>query len=133
MQDIIQKLLDHSVEYAKELLVDTLEFYPFAAYIDTIDNVHPLEFEYDKKNQPTVETVLNTLTKYCKTELANDKMKAYALTYESEVKLSKDGDTLKCITIEIHTKDDNELPKYFVPYQINDDNKVSFDEMFAVK
>ena len=132
MEDIIQKLLDHSVEYAKELIVDTLEFYPFGAYIDTIDNVHPLEFEYDKKNQPTVEIVLNALTKYCETEMSEDKMKAYALTYESEVKLSDDEPILKCITVEIKSKTDSNLPKYFVPYHINDENVVSFDEVFAV-
>jgi hypothetical protein len=133
MEDIVQKLLNHSVEYAKELLIDTLEFYPFGAYIDTIDNVHPLEFEYDKKNQPTVEIVLNSIDKYCKTEMANDKMKAYALTYESEVKLSEDSDTLKCITVEIHLNNNDVLPKYFIPYQLNDEDKVSFKEMFAVK
>jgi hypothetical protein len=133
MEDIAQKLLNHSVEYAKELLIDTLEFYPFGAYIDNIENVHPLEFEYDKKNQPTVEIVLNSLNKYCKTEMANDKMKAFALTYESEVQLSKDEDTLKCITVEIHIHDGDTLPKYFIPYHINDENKVSFDEIFAVK
>ncbi len=132
MEDIVQKLLNHSADYAKELIVDTLEFYPFGAYIDTIDNVHPLEFEYDKKNQPTVETVLNSLTKYCETEVADKKMKAYALTYESDVKLSADVDTLKCITIEIKTIEEDNIPKYFIPYHIND-NKVMFDEMFGVK
>jgi len=133
MEDIVQKLLDHSIEYAKELLFDTFEFYPFGAYIDTIDNVHPLEFEYDKKNQPTVEIVLNSLTKYCKTEMANSKMKAYAITYESEVKLSESENSLKCITVEIHTSDKNVHPKYYVPYHINEEDKVSFDDIFAVK
>ncbi len=133
MENIEQKLLNHSVDYAKELIVDTLEFYPFGAFIDTIDNVHPLEFDYDKKKQPTVETVLNSLTKYCETELANKKIKAYALTYESEVKLSENTDTLKCITVEIKTKNSEQFPKYFVPYHINENKKVTFDEMFAVK
>lgn len=132
MEKIEQKLLNHSVDYAKELIIDTLEFYPFGAYIDTIDNVHPLEFEYDKKKQPTVERVLNSLTQYCEKELADKKMMAYALTFESEVKLSEDADALKCITIEIKTENAEKLPQYFIPYHVND-KKVTFDEMFAVK
>ncbi|MGV6861545.1 MAG: hypothetical protein ACWA41_07220 [Putridiphycobacter sp.] len=131
MADILNKILDHSFEYAKELLVDTMEFYPFGAYIDTIDNVHPLEFDYDKKNQPTVETVLNSIEKYCVTELKSDNMKIYALTYESEVVLEENGPTLKCITVEVKGHED--YPIFYQPYSISEENELKLDEIFAVK
>jgi hypothetical protein len=133
MQENTKKLIDHSIEYAKDLLDTTLEFYPFGAYIDTINNVHPLEFEYDKNNQPTVETVLNALAKYCKTEMAANKMKAYGLTFESEV-LLKEGDTpVKCITVEIINSEDDNVPVFYLPYSLNEDGTVAYDELFAVK
>ena len=49
MHEEIEKLIEHSFEYAQELIIDTKEFYPFGAYIDTIGNVHPLEFEFNPK------------------------------------------------------------------------------------
>ncbi|HIP35885.1 MAG TPA: hypothetical protein EYG85_03430 [Crocinitomix sp.] len=132
MTDIIQKLLEHSTDYAKELLIDTKEFYPFGAYIDTIDNVHPLEFDYNKKIQPTVSTVLESLTKYCENEMTNDRMKAYALVFESEVQLEEDQPKLKCITVQLIDKVDKKLPTFYIPYHISNNQEVSFDEMFGV-
>ena len=45
MTEELKKLLDHVVEYATELLTETGESYPFAAYIDLKGNHHPLEME----------------------------------------------------------------------------------------
>ena len=50
MGNEIDKIIEHSYEYAKDILTDTGELYPFGAYIGIEENVHPLEFEYDKKN-----------------------------------------------------------------------------------
>ena len=48
MNTEIEDLMDHSIDYAQDLLDETLEFYPFGAWIDTKGGVHPLEFEFDK-------------------------------------------------------------------------------------
>lgn len=133
MHPDIENLLDHSFEYAQELIDHTAEFYPFAAYIDTIGNVHPLEFDYDKKNQPTVEKVLNTLEKYCQTEMSEERMHAYALTYESEVVLEEGAAAKKCVTISVFHKDESDLPTFYMPYSITDDNSVIYEDKFAVK
>lgn len=132
MHPEIEKLIDHSFEYAQELLVDTKEFYPFAANIDTIGNVHPLEFEFNPKKMPQVGVVLESLTKYCDEEIANDRMHAYAMVYEANIQLEEGQDPKTCIAIEITHQTEKDIPKFYMPFNIKG-NEVVFEEMFAVK
>ncbi len=129
----IEDLIDHSIDYAQDLLDETLEFYPFGAWIDTKGGVHPLEFEFDKKQMPTVEKVLFELKTYCDSEMEASKMNAYALTFESELVLVEGEAAVKCISLDIVHKEEKEVPKFYVPYSINEDNIVEYNELFGVK
>jgi len=133
MNTEIEDLMDHSIDYAQDLLDETLEFYPFGAWIDTKGGVHPLEFEFDKKQMPTVETVLSQLKEYCDSEMEANKMNAYALTYESELILEEGQAAVKCISLDILHKELKDIPKFYVPYSINEDNIVTYSELFGVK
>ena len=129
----IEDLIDHSIDYAQDLLDETLEFYPFGAWIDTKGGVHPLEFEFDKKQMPTVEKVLYELKKYCDSEMEVNKMKAFCLTYESELILEQDEPSVKCISLDIVHKDEKDVPNFYVPYTINDNQDIIYQELFGVK
>jgi len=133
MNTEIEDLMDHSIDYAQDLLDETLEFYPFGAWIDTKGGVHPLEFEFDKKQMPTVEKVLSDLKTYCDSEMAENKMNAYALTFESELVLTEGEAAVKCISLDIVHKDEKDVPKFYIPYTINENNIVEYNELFGVK
>ena len=133
MNEEVQKMIDHTFEYAQELLIDTKEFYPFGAYIDTIGNVHPLEFDFNPKKMPTVGIVLDSLTKYCETEMAADKMRAYALAFEADIKLSEDQDSKACIGVNLFHVDETDLPDLFMPYLADESGNLTFDSIFGVK
>lgn len=142
MNEDLKKLLDHSVEYATELLKETGESYPFAAYIDTVGNVHPLEMEIDSKNVPKAGKVTDTLRKYCEEELLATRMRAYALAYEVKIQLSE-NETTDAIAIEMVHADQLEIPFYYLPFKAipkdqwvegdEDSSKATIEEMFAVK
>ncbi len=133
MNEEVQKMIDHSFEYAQELIIDTKEFYPFGAYIDTIGNVHPLEFEYNPKKMPTVGTVLDHLKKYCENEIAEEKMRGYALTFEAELQLEENEPKKTCIGLEITHVEEQDLPAFYQPYTINEEGTPDFETVFAVK
>lgn len=133
MSTEIDKILEHSQEYARELLIDTGELYPFGAYIGVEGNIHPVEYEYDKKNMPTVGVVIEALTKFCDTEMKEGKIQAYGLTYEASVQLKKDADFVDTFVIDITTKDETEVPLYYYPYHISANKTVKFEEPFAAK
>ena len=130
MNEENQKMLDHCVEYATDLLKEQGESYPFGAFIDTIGNVHPLEMEVDKKNTPTIGKVIETLEKYCVEEMNEKRMTGYALTYEVEIALSE-NETKDCIAIDIKHKDE-ETPLFYLPFT-KSDLGVGVQEIFAVK
>lgn len=133
MNTEVEKILEHSSEYAKELLIDTGEMYPFGAYIGLEGNVHPVEYDYDKKNMPTVGVVIESLSKYCETEMKAGKMLAYGLTYEASVQIEKDTDFVDTFVIDIVTKNEKDIPFYYYPFSISANKTVKFTAPFAVK
>lgn len=132
MNTSTQKIIDHSSEYAKDLLTDTGQCYPFGAYVDNTGIVHPLELEIDKKNIPNNETVIEELKKYCETELQEKRIVAYGLTYEASVQLEVDSDNIDTIAIDIVSSSDEISPIYYYPYAIDKEGTVEFGEAFAV-
>lgn len=152
MNEDLKKLLDHSVEYASELLVETGDSYPFAAYIDTIGNVHPLEMEIDTKNVPQIQKVIDALTIYCSEEMKEGRMRAYCLSYEVLIHLTEE-ETTDAIAFEMKHQTESGLPKYYLPFRSkriskkeieknleaglpvtgNDEPLAELGELFAVK
>ena len=134
MDKITQNIIDHSLEYASELLNDTKQCYPFGAFIDRKGQVHPLEFEIeDKRNIPNNETVRDALTKYCEEETKLGRMLAYGLSYEASVSLSEDESPIETIAIDIVNPNDTELPLYYFPYEFNRNGTLIFGDTFAVR
>ncbi|MEX1001888.1 MAG: hypothetical protein WDZ35_07225 [Crocinitomicaceae bacterium] len=126
-----QKLLEHCIEYAKELLEETGEAYPFGGYIDTIGNVHPLEMEVDNKNMPTISQVMDTLKKYCEVEMTGKRMCGYALTYEVSIEVP-DEKKKDCIAIDI-THESEVLPVFYLPFEKEASGEMKIGDLFAVK
>jgi hypothetical protein len=133
MNPEIETIIEHSIEYAQDLIEGTLEFYPFGAYIDTVGIVHPLEFEFSAKKMPKVQEVLDGLTKYCEAEMEAGKMSAYGLTFESAIVLEQDAEPVNCISIDIKHKDEPEVPLFYQSFNISDDNDVTYSDVFGVK
>lgn len=131
MREEIQKLLDHCVEYATELLNETGEAYPFGGFIDTIGNVHPMEMEIDKNNIPPIGKVIEALSIFGNTEMKEEKMHGYAVTYEASVDISQ-AEKTDCIAIDIKHFED-ETPIFYLPFTKSEEGKMLVGELFAVK
>ena len=133
MNNETQKIIDHSFEYAKELLEETGEFYPFGAYLDSRGQVHPLEFELDKKNMPTNGQVIEGLTIYCKEEMEKGEITAYGITFDAGVQMKEGEDAVDTVAIDITLSGGEVEPAYYFPYEVKGEGKVEFGEAFAVK
>ena len=134
MNPITQKIIDHSFEYAKDLLEDTGQCYPFGAFIDNTEVVHPLEYEItDKKNVPNNESVIWSLNNFCESELKEGKIVAYGLTYEAIVQLKEDEKGIDTIAIDMVDNSDEKIPIYYYPYTSDKEGNIEFGEPFAVK
>jgi hypothetical protein len=128
-----EKLLEHSVEYATNLLEETGESYPFGAYADTIGNVHPLEMEIDTKKVPTIGQVIDNLTGYCEGEMKASKMKGYALAYEVKLQLEEGADAIDAIAFDITHNEEADVALFYLPFTTTPERKATVGELFAVK
>lgn len=133
MNEEVEKMLEHSVEYASELLTETGESYPFGAFIDTIGNVHPLEMEIDRKKIPNIGQVIDVLTKYCEVELKNERLRGYALAYEVKLQLETEKDPVDAIAIDMKHVDQDDVPLFYLPFSFEENKKARPGELFAVK
>jgi len=133
MNNDTQKIIDHSFEYASELLEETGEFYPFGAYLDNKGQVHPLEFELDKKNMPTNGQVIEGLTIYCKEEMEKGKIRAFGITFEAGVQMKEGEGPVETVAIDITLSTAEVEPVYYFPYSLKQKGKIEFGEAFAVK
>lgn len=133
MDTYTQQITEQMTEYAKELLEDTGEFYPFGAFIDAAGQVHPLEYEIeDKKNMPPNGVVIDSLSAYCSSEFQSGRMLAYGLCYESEVLLERGKAPVDTITVDVVSSLDAEVPLYYYPFSIRGES-IRYGEAFAVK
>ena len=133
MSSFTEKIIKHSHEYAKDLLTDTGTIYPFGAFIGREGNVHPLEYDYDKKNMPTNEKVIEALAKYCRKEMRQGNILAYGLTYEASVQLEEEGSFIETFVIDVFTNEKEQPPVFYYPYNIKENKEVVLGEPFAVK
>jgi hypothetical protein len=125
------ELIEHCSEYAKELLSETLDFYPFGAFVSKTGQVHPLELEPENKNSTKNGEVVDSLLKYLITEFEKGEIIAYATVYEVEYQLNKDEPSNKAFAIKI-INSASEEPMFYYPYSITGPS-VDFKEPFAVK
>jgi len=133
MTEEIQNIIDHSLEYVTDLLEDTGEFYPFGAYVGNEGIVHPLEYEYDKRNMPTNGQVIEWLENFCNEELENKMIRAYCITYDVTIQLEEDKPATDAVCFDITNPAEPDTPLFYIPYKIDKQDKVIFEEMFAVK
>lgn len=133
MIEEVEKLLEHSIEYATNLLLETGESYPFGAYSDTIGNVHPLEMEIDTKKVPTIGQVIENLTSYCEGEMKATKMSGYALAYEVKLQLEEGSDSIDAIAFDIIHSEQDAVDLFYLPFTTTPERKATVGELFGVK
>lgn len=129
LSEEIQKTIEHCETYARELLLETGEAYPFGAFVDTIGNVHPMEMEIDKKNIPTIGKVVETLKKFGEEEMSEKRMLAYALCYEVSYRLSEDSGEMDAIAIDLKHQNED-VPLFYLPFEKGEEMEVG--DLFAV-
>jgi hypothetical protein len=126
-------MLEHTVEYATDLLKETGEAYPFGAFLDTIGNVHPLEMEIDPKKVPQNGKVIESLRAYCETEMLEERVTGYALAFEVQLQLEEGAAPIDAISIEMKHIADKAIPHFYLPFETLPDKSVQINELFGVK
>ena len=128
----VQELLGHCHGYAADLLMETGELFPFGATMDSSGRTSHREYEIDLKKIPSNGEMIEKLLATFEEEYQNEELKAYALVYEVRIKLDENT-TTDAIAIDIKHRESEEIPVFYYPFTIDENENVEFGEGFAVK
>ncbi len=133
MNEQVNQVLEYCIDHAKFLLEHTFDFDPFAAYLDRDELLNLLEYNQESKTEPLSGQVIDFLTKTLVKEFNNNTIQVYALVYEVSMQIEKDQPQIDAIAIDIVHHTEKQIPIFYLPYQIKDEESVIFSEAFAVK
>jgi hypothetical protein len=128
----VQELLSHCQGYAADLLMETGELFPFGASMDAAGRSSHREYEIDLKKIPSNGEIIEKLLAVFEEEFNAGELKAYALVYEVRIKLDENT-TTDAFAIDIKLSESEEIPVFYYPFTIEENENVVFGENFAVK
>jgi len=128
----VQELLSHCHGYAADLLMETGELFPFGASMDASGRTSHREYEIDLKKIPSNGEIIENLLAVFEEEFKAGELKAYSLVYEVRIKLDENT-TTDAFAIDIKHRESEEIPVFYYPFTIEENENVVFGETFAVK
>ena len=129
----VQKIIDYLHDFAEVMLNEGKEFYPFGAAIDNEGELIPVGYEDDETDKPKSLNVIEVLTKHFQNDFQDNKIRAYGLTYDVQIKYKDQVITSDAVLIDIVLREAIDIPIYYFTYSFNDQNKVVFGESFGRK
>jgi len=119
----IQKLIDYSVSFAKTLLADFQEFYPFAAAVNNDGELIPITF-YEGDEFPDSKDLSKKLELLLEKQLEENKKRTIAVTTDVLVKRSDAETSHDAISIKIRQSGTEEYKVYFFEYNLSKEKEV---------
>ncbi|MFP4469804.1 MAG: hypothetical protein ACLFPE_03935 [Bacteroidales bacterium] len=133
MNDDVKVLLDHCRKYAEDQLMETGELFPFGALTDDRGLTHHREVEVEKGGYiPSNGEIMDDLLNYFDEEMKAGRARAWAITFEANVKIDESNST-DTICVDILHRDLEDVPVYHFPFEMIDDETPVFGEPFAVE
>jgi len=128
----IQSIIDYCHMFAKHMLLESKEYYPFGAIIDNNGELIPVGYKDNETDMPESQKVINELTSHFKDDLKNNKIRAYGVTYDVRVQINDSGDKSDAILIDIIHRESSEIPQYYFTYSWTEKGELIFGESFGM-
>jgi hypothetical protein len=128
----IQSIIDYCHLFAKYMLNESKEYYPFGAIIDNNGELIPVGYKDNETDMPQSQKVINELKNRFKDDLNNNKIRAYGLTYYVRVQINESCDKSDAILIDIVHCDSPDIPIYYFTYSWTEKNGLIFGESFEI-
>ncbi|TCI84581.1 hypothetical protein [Tenacibaculum sp. M341] len=129
----IQSIIDYSHKFAKYMLNNGKEYYPFGAQIKNNGELVAVGQEDNETDFPNSMKVINELRSKFEKQFINGEIIAYGLTYDVKVQTNDLGEKSDAICIDITHRNSNDIPRYFFTYYWNQNNELIFGQSFGMK
>lgn len=116
-------LINYSVDFAEQMLIENEEFFPFACTINSMGELVPISF-FDGDEFPKSETLIDNLETILDNQLKQKEKRAYALTYDVKVKRHNEFEMHDAIAVKIKHIETEQSIVYFFAYKLNSQKSV---------
>jgi hypothetical protein len=121
-----ENLLSYSLFFAKQLLQDYQEFYPFAAYLDSEGQLIPIAV-FEGNDHPDSETLIGQLLARLSDIKVKNNLTAYAICYDVRVTNDNYPDGTDSLLIKVFHSSDQLTTNFYYPYKISA-HEISIDQ-----
>jgi len=128
----IQDIIDYSHRFAKKLLIEFKEYYPFGVAIDSKDNLIPIVYKDSETDMPESQKLIDELFKLGLSELENHNIRAFGITYDVRVKNDNLENKSDAIIIDIIHFENKNLPRYYFTYSWTKENELVFGQSYGM-
>ena len=129
----LESIIDYSHKFAKYMLNNGKEYYPFGAEIKNNGELVAIGQECDETDFPDSMKVINELKSRFEKQFLEGKIIAYGLTYDVKVQLNDLGEKSDAICIDITHRNSDDIPRYYFTYSWSENNELTFGESFGIK
>lgn len=128
-KDELQKLVDYCIGFAKVMLGEGGEFFPFGASISKgqLNSVG----SFDGDECPSSEKVINDLRNFLRREFSQTLIDGYVIAYDSLSKRNSESAKSDAIAIECYPVD-NRRVTYFFPYKIDEYGQLELGDLWQI-
>lgn len=106
------------------------EFYPFGAKIDNQGTLTSVG-HYDGDEFPLSQTKIDELKKFFEQEVTDQKIRAYAITFDCLAEKDDSSEKTDAIAIECYSKENAQRTIYYFPYRLLTNNELEFGEAWG--
>ena len=125
-----QKLIDYSVSFAKTILSESKEFYPFAAAINHAGELVPIEF-FEGDDFPDSHELATKLEILLDQQIADGIKRSYCVTLHVLVRQIESENSKDAISIRIKHKEVENKTVYYLTYSLTDKNEIEIIDSWA--
>jgi hypothetical protein len=125
-----EKLMNELLPFAKQMLKENGEFYPYGGYMDKDGKITHVGAKIEGTDKPTSQPLIELLIQQFQEKARRKESSCFGIVFD--VRIVPPGETDKCDSIQVcldHV--DGYSAEVFFPYQINGEGELIFKKTFA--
>jgi hypothetical protein len=126
----ISPLIFYSLDFAKKMLTEAMEFYPFGAELTFDKNINPVSY-YDGDDFPLSDVLLTSIRTILSKSLYENKIPAYCIAFDAKASRDSKSESVDAIVIIIKHYQLTETYSYFYPYTLSSGHSPIIGEPWA--
>ena len=126
----ISRVVNNCIEFAKLMLNESREFYPFAAQLSVDNKIIPTSFS-DGDEFPKSQTILDGLKQQLDIKLKNKLIICYSIAFDGRVKRNENSELSDAIIINVEHIELQETYIKYYPYLFSKKNELIFGEPWS--